>query len=120
MASENDEVKYEGFVTPCFVLEGSNKSDVDKGKIIDPYAKTAEQDGLICGFWSIGFEDKLVHLQLTKPVPAFCDERERWVAKSMLLKEPINYMEGVAYPLGGHKVVKRQPVADAETGVVQW
>lgn len=85
----NQEVKYEGFATPSLILEGSDTSD--RGRIIDPYAKTEEQDGLICGNWSRGMDGK-IHIYLIKPVAAICDEREEWVAKQTLLKEPISYM----------------------------
>lgn len=90
MVDNNKEITYEGFATPSLILEGSDKGNT--GNIIDKYAKTKEQDGLICGKWSRGFEDGLIHIWLTKPVAAIIDEREGWVAKSMLLKEPISYM----------------------------
>ncbi|GAI15176.1 unnamed protein product, partial [marine sediment metagenome] len=101
--NNNKEITYEGFVTPSLILEGSDTSD--SGNIIDQYAKTKEQDGLICGKWSRGFEDKLIHIWLTKPVAAIIDEREGWVAKSMLLKEPISYM-----PLNGAETEGLEPV----------
>lgn len=85
---ENNNVKYSGFATPSLILEGSDKSD--RGYIIDPYAKTEDKGGLICGEWSKGFNDGLIHIYLVKPVAALCDEREGWVDKQTLLKEPIS------------------------------
>lgn len=117
----NKEVAYEGFITPSFILEGSDKAD--RGSIIDKYAKTEEQDGLLCGKWSRGFEDGLIHIWLMKPVAALCNEREEWVAKSMLLKEPIDYMplpeQGVETPSPSRRKVaplpKKKVVLDPKT-----
>lgn len=103
MSTHNKEVTYEGFVTPSLILEGSDKSD--SGNIIDKYAKTEEQDGLLCGKWSRGFEDGLIHILLVKPVAAICNEREEWVAKQTLLKEPISYM-----PLPGSEIETQEPL----------
>jgi len=90
MTSNDKEVDYSGFATPCLILD---KSDTDsRGNIIDKYSKTEDQDGLLCGVWSRGFEDGLIHIYLTKPVAALCSEREEWVAKQTLLKEPITYL----------------------------
>jgi len=90
MEENNKEVEYSGFVTPSLILD---KSDTDnRGNIIDKYAKIEGQDGLLCGSWSKGFEDGLIHIYLMKPVPALINEREEWVMKQMLLKEPISYM----------------------------
>ncbi len=113
--SAKQEVKYNGFATPCLILEGSDK--VDRGNIIDRYAKTEEQDGLLCGTWSKGFEDKLIHIYLMNPVPAICDERAEWVAKKMLLKEPVSLN-----PAAGTLRIsnKRQPEINLETGVIKW
>lgn len=116
--NNNKEVEYSGFVTPSLILDGSDTKD--RGSIIDTYSKTEEQDGLICGAWSRGL-DKLIHIYLMKPVAAMCNEREEWVAKSMLLKEPISYM-----PLNGAEIEaplkqkapsppKKQLVLDPET-----
>ena len=112
----SDEVEYDGFVTPSLILEGSNKSD--KGRIIDQYAKTEDQDGLICGNWARGFEDGLIHIWLIKPVAAICDEREGWVHKKILLKEPIVLSLGI----GDSKRTssKKEPVPDFETGTIKW
>lgn len=83
---DKKEIIYDGFVTPSLILEGSNINN--SGNIIDPYAKTEEQDGLLYGAWSIGM-DKLIHIYLMKPVAVMCDERFGWVNKKVLLKEPI-------------------------------
>lgn len=82
-----DNTKYEGFATPSLILVNSDKGS--SGSIIDPYSRTDEQDGLICGYWSKGIDDCLIHIYLVKPVAALCDERQEWVAKQTLLKEPI-------------------------------
>lgn len=99
------EVEYSGFVTPSLILDGSDTSN--RGNIIDKYAKTEEQDGLLLGAWSKGI-DGLIHIYLMKPAAAIINEREEWVAKQTLLKEPIiTYM-----PLAGEKVgkpVKQKP-----------
>jgi len=87
--NNNEEVIYDGFSTPSLILESSDKTD--RGSVIDQYAKTKEQDGLLCGKWAKGMEDGLIHVWLIKPVAAICDEREEWVAK-MMLKPPIDYM----------------------------
>jgi len=89
--TENN-IEYSGFVTPCLILDRSDKAD--KGMIVDFYAKTEDKQPLICGSWSKGM-DGLIHIYLMKPVPAMCDERFGWVAKQMLLEKPIAYMEGV-------------------------
>ena len=87
MVNNQEEVEYSGFVTPSFILENS---DTDKrGKIIDPYAKTEKQDGLLCGNWSRGLEDGLIHIRLMEPIAVLINERKEWVDKKMLLKEPI-------------------------------
>lgn len=101
MVEDNKEVDYSGFATPSLILDGSDTSD--RGSIIDKYSKTEEQDGLICGAWSKGL-DKLIHIYLVKPVAALCDEREGWVAKQTLLKEPISYM-----PLPGAEIETSHP-----------
>ena len=94
----SNNVEYSGFATPSLILDKSDKED--RGSIIDKYAKIEEQDGLICGQWSRGFEDGLIHIYLVKPVAAFCDERKEWVAKQTLLKEHIDY----APPVGAEMV----------------
>ena len=106
MEEKNQEIIYEGFVTPSLILEGSDTNT--KGSIIDQYAKTKDQDGLLCGKWSIGFQDGLIHIWLTKPVAAIISEREGWVMKSMLLKEPIDYMPLPGAEIEGIKQVKRK------------
>ncbi len=116
MVENNKEVKYEGFVTPSLILEGSDTSD--RGNIIDKYAKTKEQDGLLCGKWSRGFEDGLIHIWLTKPVAAIINEREEWVAKSMLLKEPISYMPPVGAEIEGLEPVKQKATPPPKKKVV--
>lgn len=105
----NEQVKYSGFSTPCLILEGSDKGS--RGRIIDLYAKTKDQDGLILGEWSVGFEDGLIHIYLIKPVAAICDERIGWVVKQTLLKEPIDY----TLPIEGEGMepsvpTKRKPI----------
>jgi len=108
MVENNDKITYNGFVTPCLILEGSDTSD--RGNIVDPYAKTEQQDGLLCGAWSKGL-DKLIHIYLVKPVAAICNEREEWVAKQMLLKEPIDYAPPPeTEELSGEKNQKTSPV----------
>ncbi|GAI77510.1 unnamed protein product, partial [marine sediment metagenome] len=113
--ANNKEVEYNGFATPCLILEGSDKGN--RGNIIDPYAKTEEQDGLLCGEWSRGLEDGLIHIYLWKPVAALCNEREEWAAKLTSLKEPIDYM-----PLPGAEVEtsvsKRKPAPVPKRKVV--
>ena len=116
MEEKNEEVTYEGFVTPSLILEGSDKTN--KGSIIDPYAKTKDQDGLICGYWTRGFQDGLIHLWLVKPVAAICDERQGWINKSMLLKTPIEYF--VETNGFGKANSKKQPEIDIDAGVVKW
>ena len=106
MVSNNEEVRYEGFATPSLILDGSDTSD--RGSIIDKYSKTEEQDGLICGAWSKGL-DKLIHIYLVKPVAALCDEREGWVAKQILLKEPISYMQGEGVEFEGVTPTRQKP-----------
>lgn len=121
MVSNNQEVSYNGFATPCLILNGSDKEK--RGSIIDPYAKTKEQDGLLCGEWSKGM-DGLIHIYLIKPVAAICNEREEWVAKQTLLKKPISYIEGVEgqektqRPIvkkQGNNAPKKQLVLDSAT-----
>jgi len=114
----SDEVEYDGFVTPSLILEGSEKGN--KGKIIDQYAKTEDQDGLICGNWARGFEDGLIHLWLIKPVSAICDEREGWVHKKILLKEPFKYTDFPEEIRTGTVKAKQQPLINTETGVIKW
>lgn len=86
----NQEVKYDGFLTPSLILVGSDKGICNRGHIIDPYAKTKEQDGLLCGEWSRGFKDGLIHIYLIEPVSAIINKRQEWIMKKMLLKEPVS------------------------------
>ena len=111
------EVGYNGFATPCLVLEGSDK--VDRGSIVDFYAKTNEQDGLLCGEWSKG-TDKLIHIYLIKPVAAICDERVGWVAKQVLLDVPIDYMTECEAVSRQSSLPKKAPEIDVESGTVKW
>ena len=117
---QEEQAEYDGFATPSLVLEGSDNDKIKSGLVIDRYAKTKEQDGLMCGWWTIGLEDNLIHISLTKPVAAICDEREEWAAKMTWLKKPIDYMEGAAQPLSSQRTAKQQPIPDAETGEVKW
>ncbi len=113
---QNEEVIYEGFATPSLILEGSDKSD--RGSIIDEYAKTEEQDGLLCGKWSKGFQDGLIHIYLVKPVAAICDERHEWAAKRTLLKEPVTLNYPITEPETGTREPpkpKQRLVLDPET-----
>jgi len=88
--NNEEEITYDGFVTPSLILVSSDT--LNKGMIIDKYAKTKDQDGLICGAWSRGWEDGLIHIWLTKGTAAICNEREEWVNKQVLLKTPFDYM----------------------------
>lgn len=113
-------VEYEGFATPCLILTGSDDAKITRGDIVDPYAKTAEQDGLMCGVWARGLEDELIHLYLISPVAAICEERAEWAAAKTWIRKPIDYMEGVFDDVGSKKSVKKQPEIDVGTGVVKW
>lgn len=99
-------ITYDGFVTPSLILVGSDTAS--KGMIIDKYAKTKDQDGLLCGYWSRGFEDGLIHIWLTKGTAAICNEREEWVNKRILLKEPISYMPFPEQEVEAPKTVKQK------------
>lgn len=111
----NQEVKYEGFATPSLILDGSDTSN--SGRIVDPYAKTEEQDGLLCGNWSRGMDGK-IHIYLVKPVAAICDEREEWVVKQTLLKEPISYMPPVGVEIETPTLTKPKAIPQPKKKVV--
>lgn len=114
MNEKEKEVEYDGFATPCLICEGSDTKN--RGHIIDPYSKIEEQDGLLCGEWSRGM-DGLIHIYLIKPITALINERQEWVMKKILLKEPISYIQPAGTEIET-SVLKQKPTPSPKKKVV--